>query len=127
MGLPAFQKKVRESMNILNVLQIIIAIATILTELVSLIWPKKAEGFTGLTAPGNRGISEIRSVLGGTFLGLGIAVLILSTQAAYQTLGITYLTIGVIRAISIVLDKSREQSNIISLVVEIIFGLLLVL
>ena len=114
-------------MNILNVLQLIIAIATILTGLVSLIWPKKAEGFTGLSAPGNRGISEIRSVLGGTFLGLGIAVLILSTQAAYQVLGITYLTMGVIRAISIVMDKSREQSNIISLVVEIIFGVLLVL
>ena len=114
-------------MSILKILQIIAVIGTILTGLLSLIWPKKAEGFTGLRAPGNRGVSEIRSVLGGTFIGLGMAILILATREAYQMLGITYLTIGAVRAVSIFMDKSKEKSNIISLVVEIIFGLLLVL
>jgi len=42
-------------------------------------------------------------------------------------LGIMYFAIAGVRAISMVTDKSVEQSNIISLVVEIIFGVILVL
>ena len=114
-------------MNILRILQIIAVIGTILTGMLSLFWPKMAEGFTGLTAPGGRGITEIRSILGALFIGLGIAVFLLGTRETYQMLGIMYLAIGAVRAVSMVTDKSIEQSNIISLVVEIIFGIILVL
>lgn len=114
-------------MNILKLLQIIAVIGTILTGMLSLFWPKMAEGFTGLTAPGGRGITEIRAVLGGLFIGLGIAVFVLGTREVYQMLGIMYLAIGVVRAVSMVIDKSVERSNIISLVVEILFGVILVL
>lgn len=114
-------------MNILKLLQIIAVIGTILTGMLSLFWPKLAEGFTGLTAPGGRGITEIRAVLGGLFIGLGIAVFLLGTREVYQMLGIMYLAIAAVRAVSMVVDKSVEQSNIISLVVEIIFGVILVL
>lgn len=114
-------------MNILKIFQIIAVIATILTGLVSLIWPLRVQGFTGLTASGGRGITEIRSILGGLFIGLGIAVLLLGTRETYQMLGTMYLAIGAVRAVSIVIDKSSEQSNIISLIVEIIFGIILVL
>jgi hypothetical protein len=114
-------------MNILKILQIIAIIGTILTGMLSLFWPKMAQGFTGLTAPGGRGITEIRAVLGGLFIGLGIAVFLLGTREVYQMLGITYLAIAAVRAVSMVVDKSVEQSNIISLVVEIIFGVILVL
>jgi len=112
---------------IIKVLQIIAVIATILTGLVSLINPQGVQGFTGLTAPGARGITEIRSILGGLFIGLGIAVFLLGTRETYQMLGIMYLAIGVVRAVSMVVDKSIEQSNVISLMVEIIFGIILVL
>jgi hypothetical protein len=114
-------------MNILKILQIIAIIGTILTGMLSLFWPKMAQGFTGLTAPGGRGITEIRAVLGGLFIGLGIAVFLLGTREVYQMLGIMYLAIAAVRAVSMVVDKSVEQSNIISLVVEIIFGVILVL
>jgi hypothetical protein len=114
-------------MSFLKILQIVAVIATILTGLVSLIWPLKVQGFTGLTAPGARGITEIRSILGALFIGLGIAVFLLGTRETYQMLGIMYLVIGAVRAISIVIDKSSEQSNTISLIVEIIFGIILVL
>ncbi|MFL7868380.1 MAG: DUF4345 family protein [Anaerolineales bacterium] len=114
-------------MNILKILQIIAVVATILTGLVSLIWPLKVQDFTGLTAPGGRGITEIRSILGALFIGLGIAVFLLGTREVYQMLGIMYISIGAVRAVSMVVDKSVEQSNIISLVVEIIFGIILVL
>jgi hypothetical protein len=114
-------------MNILKILQIIAVIGTILTGMLSLFLPKLAEGFTGLTAPGGRGITEIRAVLGGLFIGLGIAVFLFGTREVYQMLGIMYLAIAAVRAVSMVVDKSVEQSNIISLVVEIIFGVILVL
>jgi hypothetical protein len=42
-------------------------------------------------------------------------------------LGITYLAIAITRLISLFVDKSFEQSNTISLAVEIAFGLILVL
>ncbi|MGB7874378.1 MAG: DUF4345 family protein [Anaerolineales bacterium] len=114
-------------MTILKIFQIVVVVATILTGLVSLIWPLRVQGFTGLTAPGGRGITEIRSILGALFIGLGIAVFLLGTRETYQMLGIMYLAIAAVRAVSMVTDKSIEQSNIISLVVEIIFGVILVL
>jgi uncharacterized membrane protein HdeD (DUF308 family) len=83
--------------------------------------------FTGLRAEGGRGITEIRAVLGGFFVALGVAPLILNAAAAYDMLGIAYLVVGLVRTISMFVDKSVERSNIISIVVEIIFGLVLVL
>jgi hypothetical protein len=114
-------------MNILNVLQFIAVIGTIATGAVSLFWPLSVQGFTGLTAPSGRGITEIRSILGGVFIGLGVAVFILGTREAYQMLGIVYLAVGVVRAISMFVDRSVVQSNVISLIVEIVFGVILVL
>lgn len=113
-------------MDILRILQTFAVAATILTGLFSLLWPRKVQGFTGLTAAGGRGVSEIRSILGGLFIGLGLAVWLLGTGEAYQMLGIAYLAIAAVRAVSIVVDRSRESSNLISLATEIFFGILLV-
>ena len=114
-------------MNILKILQLIAVIATILTGLMSLVNPRGVQGFTGLTAPGGRGITEIRSILGGLFIGLGIAVFLLGTRETYQMLGIMYLAIAAVRLVSIFVDKSSVQSNWISLAVEIVFGIILVI
>ena len=93
----------------------------------SLFWRKRIESLTGLIAPGGRGITEIRAVLGGLFIGLGIAVFLLGTREVYQMLGIMYIAIGALRAVSMVVDRSVEQSNIISLIFEIVFGIVLIL
>ena len=81
-------------MTLLFILKIMAAIGTVLTGLVSLIWPRAVFGFTGLNAPGPRGITEIRAVLGGVFIGLGIAPFLLKTPETYQMLGIMYLVVG---------------------------------
>jgi hypothetical protein len=114
-------------MTFLKILQVLVAIGTIATGLISLVRPRSVQGFTGLEAPGPRGITEIRAILGGAFIGLGLAPLVLGAPAAYQMLGITYLAIAVARVAGIALDKSLERSNWISLVVEIAAGLILVL
>ena len=114
-------------MTVLEILKIVMAVGTIATGLISLIRPRAVLGFTGLSAPGPRGITEIRAILGGAFIGLGLAPLILGAPAAYRMLGITYLVIAVARIIGIVLDRSFERSNWISLVVEVVAGIILVL
>ena len=114
-------------MTFLEILKIIAAAATIITGLVSLIWPRRVLGFTGLDVSGGRGVTEIRAILGGVFIGLGAAVLLLNEPAAYQTLGITYLVVAAIRAVSMFIDRSVVSSNIISVAAEVVLGIILVL
>ncbi len=111
----------------IQILQIIAAVGTILTGLFSLIKPEAVTGFTGLRPEGGRGITEIRAILGGFFIALGAAPLFLNSPIAYMMLGIAYLGVAVVRGISMVVDKSIIQSNVISLIVEIIFGVILVI
>lgn len=112
---------------VIQILQITAAVGTILTGLVSLFKPESVTGFTGLRPEGGRGITEIRAVLGGFFIALGAAPLLLNSPIAYMMLGIAYLVVALVRGISIFVDKSISQSNIISLIVEIIFGAILVI
>ena len=112
---------------VIQILQIIAAVGTILTGLVSLFKPESVTGFTGLRPEGGRGITEIRAVLGGFFIALGAAPLLLNSPIAYMMLGIAYLVVALVRGISMFVDKSISQSNIISLIVEIILGAILVI
>jgi hypothetical protein len=114
-------------MTIIQILKIACAIGTVATGLIALVRPRSIKGFTGLEAVNSRGITEIRAVLGGLFIGLGLAPFILAGPAVYQAIGIMYLAIAIVRTVSMFLDKSVVQSNIISLAVEIVFGILLVL
>lgn len=107
-------------------IKIIACILTAATGALSLFKPLSTPGFTGLQPVGGRGLSEIRSVLGGLFIALGIAPLVLS-GSTYAMLGWGYLGIGAVRLVSIFLDNASIQSNWISLAIEIVFGIVLVL
>jgi hypothetical protein len=113
-------------MNILMILKVISALITALTGILALIRPTAVYGFTGLTANGPRGISEIRAIFGGLLIALGIVPLFLG-PVAYQMLGISYLAIAAARTFSIVFDKSTAQSNRISLAIEMALGIILVI
>ncbi len=113
-------------MDILMILKIVAAVATIATGLLSLVKPTAVYGFTGLSANGPRGISEIRSIFGGLFIGLGAAPLFLG-NTAYVTLGYAYLAIAIARLFSIMFDKSYAQSNWSSLAIEFVLGIILIL
>jgi hypothetical protein len=113
-------------MDLRQVIKIIAALATMATGLLAFVKPAATYGFIGLNANGVRGVSEIRSIFGGLFIGLGLAPLFLDTPA-YQMLGIGYLAIATARAFSMVFDRSYAQSNLISLGTEIILGLILVI
>ncbi len=113
-------------MNILMILKIIAALATAATGLLALVKPTAVYGFTGLVAEGARGISEIRAIFGGLFIALGIAPFIFG-EAAYSVLGFGYLAIAVVRLVSIFIDQSAASSNLISLAIEVVFGVILIL
>jgi hypothetical protein len=113
-------------LNILTIFQVIAALATTATGLLAFVRPEATFGFIGLNPNGVRGISEIRAVFGGLFIGLGLSPFLLG-RPANQMLGYGYLAIAITRAFSILFDKSYAQSNIISLVIEIVFGVLLVM
>ncbi|NMC11536.1 MAG: DUF4345 family protein [Chloroflexi bacterium] len=112
-------------MNILMIFKIIAAIGTAATGLFALVRPTAIYSFTGLIAEGSRGISEIRSIFGALFMALGIAPFIFG-ETAYHVLGFGYLAIAVVRLISIFIDKSTASSNWISLIIEIVFGIILI-
>ena len=113
-------------MNFWLILKVVSALATAATGLLALVKPTAVYGFTGLTANGVRGVSEIRAIFGGLLIALGVAPLFLG-PVAYQMLGIGYLGIAAARAFSIVFDKSTAQSNLISLGIEVLLGILLVI
>lgn len=110
----------------LLVLKIIASLATAATGLLALVKPDAVYGFTGLTASGARGVSEIRAIFGGLFIAMGVAPLFLK-DPGFMMLGIAYLAIAAARLFSMFFDKSFDNSNIISLVIEIVLGIILVL
>lgn len=113
-------------MQIFMILKTVAAVLTIATGILALVKPSAVPGFTGMRPEGARGISEIRSIFGGLFIGLGLAPLFLG-EVAFTMLGIAYLAIALARAFSIVFDKSYAQSNWISLGIEIVLGIILFL
>jgi hypothetical protein len=113
-------------MTVIQILQIVAAAFTIGTGAVALVRPRAITGFIGLDAPGGRGVTELRSVFGGTFIALGTYVLVADTMVAYRMLGVMYLAIAAVRAPAMAIDKSVTQSNLISLVSEIALGIVLV-
>jgi len=112
---------------ILSVLKTVGAIGTIITGLISLVRPNAVTGFVGLKPDGPRGLSEIRGVLGGLFIGSGAAALFLNTPGAPAVLGWAYLGTAAGRLLSMVVDKAFDRSNWISLAWEVFFGIIFVL
>jgi FtsH-binding integral membrane protein len=110
----------------LPILKTIICLLTAATGAFSLFQPNSTVNFTGLQPIGGRGISEIRAVLGGLFIALGVAPMIFKGDT-FKMLGWAYLGIALVRIVSIFFDNSSVQSNWISLAVEIIFGIILIL
>jgi hypothetical protein len=113
-------------MTLWLILKYIVAIVTAGTGVFSLFAPTAIYGFTGLSANGARGISEIRSIFGGLFIALGVAPFFLG-KPGWQMLGLGYAAIAVVRLVSIFLDKSTDQSNLVSLAIEVVFAILLLI
>lgn len=114
--------------TIVIILKIVAVIATIGTGLLALILPKSIFGFTGLRAEGGRGITEIRAIFGAVFIAIGAIALFFRMPEAYLMLvGVGYLFVALVRLVSMFVDNSFVRSNIISLIAELILGIILVI
>lgn len=114
-------------MPFLQILQIAAAVATILTGLLALVSPKSAYNFTGLKDTGGRGVTEMRAIFGGLFIALGLFPILTAMPVAFHMLGWGYLAIAGVRLPAMFIDRSIVRSNIISLAIEIILGVILVI
>jgi hypothetical protein len=111
---------------ILQYLQYLACILTVVAGAFALLAPEKAVSLTGLVPKGGRGLTEIRCVMGGLYIALGVTPFFLGS-IAFMMLGIGYLAIGLVRLVSIFIDKSGTQSNWMSLALELVLGVILVL
>lgn len=114
-------------MDLLTVFKYIALVSTMVIGFVSIFWPRSVQGFTGLQAPAGRGITEIRAILGAFFFGLGLLPFLLGTPETFQMLGYTYLIVAIVRGVFMFVDNSVERSNVISVVSEVVLGVVLVL
>ena len=102
------------------------AIVTAALGLMGLVRPSAAAAFTSMSPVGKIGVSEIRATYGGFFLFLGVFALIVREPLAFQVLGWAWVGPAAGRAVSVVVDASREAKNFGGIVFEgIIGGLLL--
>ena len=103
----------------LRLLRFAVLAATVGSGVVLLVKPESVSGFTGLAPDTARGVTEMRAAMGGVFIALGLAPLILRAPTAERVLGLVYLAIAAIRAPFMFADGSAaEQSNWISLAFE---------
>ena len=111
---------------ILQYLQYLACILTIISGAFALFAPEKAVALSGLVPQGGRGRTEIRCVMGGLYIALGITPFLLG-GVTFMMLGIGFLAVGLVRLGSIFIDKSGTQSNWMSMALELILGVILVL
>ena len=104
---------------LLRLLRFLVLAATVASGLVLVVKPESVSGFTGLAPDAARGITEIRAAMGGVFVALGVAPLVLR-RPAERVLGLVYLAIAAVRAPFMFADGSaEEQSNWIRLAFEV--------
>ena len=89
--------------------------------------PKITQNFIDLHPKTARGMTETRAVYGGVMMGLGLAGLLFGTREVYLTLGFMYLGAAISRLVAMVIDRSFDQNNLVSICVESILGTVLVL
>lgn len=97
---------------------------TILLGILLLLQPKKVKDFTELEPANPQGIIELRAVMGGTLIGLGLAAFLFPVLQVYKSLAITFFAITAVRGIMMFIDKSINRSNLISLLISGVLAVL---
>jgi hypothetical protein len=110
------------------IVKFIISTLTAITGLYIIIRPQAYARLAGFSTGGERGSVEIRTIMGGVFLGLGLAPIILfNYPIALTFVGVVYIIVALTRLILLFLDRSFEFFSIVFLLVEAGFGLIMVI
>lgn len=86
--------------------------------------PRRVEQLVKIRAVGTTGVAEIRATYGGLFLALGIGLFYFNDPMVYTMGALVGFGTGIMRSVSVVVDKSRDKENIASVVFELTLGAL---
>jgi hypothetical protein len=114
-------------MDVSDLANIAGALITAALGLMGLVRPAAAATFTSMSPVGKLGVSEIRATYGGLFLFMGVFALIVHEPLAYQVLGWAWVGAAAGRAVSVVVDASRESKNFGGIAFEGVIGALLLI
>ncbi|MEY3035345.1 MAG: putative rane protein [Actinomycetota bacterium] len=103
------------------------AAISVMAGMLGLLFPMRVSRVIGVSLPARLGVSEFRATYGGLFIGAGAAVLVIGSREAALVLGLAWLGAFAARLLSVAVDRSSSRENMAGLVVELVFGLLLVL
>jgi hypothetical protein len=92
-----------------------------------LLLPRVAASFVHVSPVGKMGLSEIRATYGGVFLGLGATTLLTQNSSLAFGIGVGFACAAVARALSAILEESREPRNLAGITFEGIIAALLLL
>jgi len=113
-------------MNLISLFHIYAVVITLKNGLFSTL--KIRSNYKIKVDPANsRAKTEIRSIWGGVYLGLGIAGLIFPFPEVYKMIGIMYIVSNLTRGISLCLTKSIDRSGLQSMSYEMILAVFLFL
>lgn len=111
-----------------TIVKTIVALLTALFGVYAFAQPEPAAKASGFALVGKTGKAELRTTIGGFFLGLGLAAILIGGDA-YTMLGVAYLVTFAIRLATLVVDGQEilRREFYIYGGFELISGLLLVL
>ncbi len=95
--------------------------------IVGFLKPLMVAKLVGLTPSEPHGISEIRSTLGGFFIGLGGFAMYSQNTVIYGAIGMGWVGAAIARVFSLIIDRKINKENIGGVFLEGGIGLLLLL
>ena len=111
-----------------DILNIIAALLTIGFGAFGFLAPKFTAGALDLAPDGsNMGLSEMRASVGGLFVVMALACLVIGTPEAYAMMGFAYAGAALGRALSLVLDKPPFLKAFMYFLIEAVLAAWLVL
>ena len=98
----------------------LVALTTLLVGIAVMVAPRRVMYWFGLVARegSNNGVSEMRAIVGGVFIGLGLACLLLAQPFTYFALGLSFLFAVIGRLYSFVADRTLNRHCLFFTVVE---------
>ena len=111
-----------------DILNIIAALLTIGFGAFGFLAPKFTAGALDLAPDGsNMGYSEMRASVGGLFVVMALACLVMGAPMAYAMMGFAYVGAAAGRALSLVLDKPPFAKAFVYFLIEAVLAAWLVL
>lgn len=109
-------------MNLVNLFHIYAVVITLKNGLFSTLKPSWIKNASLVSPTTPRAKTEVRSVWGGLYLGLGIAGLAFPIPEVYRTIAIVYITSSLVRTASMMVSKSFTKSIFQTITYELILS-----